>query len=130
MDYLSGSGKKNKRWVNKTSTEVEYTDNNLVESLGSQTVHGWCRGRPFSNKRGITSHMPVRVQVRKDKSNGSSFPDVADMPSPAIHFTCLLFFLLYNKRRIMNKQKAVNELKKLRYEVQSARVKDSVEFEL
>ena len=30
----------------------------------------------------------------------------------------------------MNKQKAVNELKKLRYEVQSARVKDSVEFEL
>jgi hypothetical protein len=74
--------------------------------------------------------MPVRVQVRKDKSNGSSFPDVAGMPSPAIHFTRLLFFLLYNRRRIMNKQKAVNELKKLRYEVQSARVKDSVEFEL
>jgi len=41
--------------VNKKVTAFEYTDNNLAESRDSQTVHGWCRGYPSSNRGG--SHL-------------------------------------------------------------------------
>jgi len=33
-------------------TVLGNTDNNPVESRDIQTVHGWCRGYPFSNKGG------------------------------------------------------------------------------
>jgi len=36
-------------------TDLGYADNNLVESLDSQTVHRWCWGYPFSNRGG--SHL-------------------------------------------------------------------------
>jgi len=37
--------------VNKDRPVFGYTDNNLVESRGSQTVHRWCWDSPFGNRR-------------------------------------------------------------------------------
>jgi len=45
-------------------TDLGYTHNTNHESGLSETVHGWCRGYPFGNRRGSHSTYQWRFWCR------------------------------------------------------------------